>query len=270
MRIAMRNMTCFAVAAMLVCMARPVRAQDDALEQKLKDQFILTTTTADRSDIVTAGTVVVLQKSGLQMCSVAARAPLPNTYKNGKISVGFGDRMVWGMVAARPGTNIAEIPQRTFVAGEKFWITGFSPQKDEIFLHFYSDPYDNVRYYAQLKIPYAKGARPSADDVMKMIAEAVTVDTSAQSAPSQTPPVLAPTPPPAQATEPPLAPIAPPPPPTDAPPAAPPTIAIGQTKDQVMAILGQPKRVAKGATKEIDYYPDMKVIFVNGKVTDIQ
>lgn len=264
--IAMRKMAGLATVAILACMAQLVHAQDNALEQMLKSHFTLTTTTADRSDIVTPGTVVILQKSGLQMCDVAAKAPLPDTYKNGKISVSFGDRMVWGMVAAPSGTSITDIPQRTFVAGEKFWITGFSPEKDGIFLHFYSDPYDNVRYYAQLRIPYPKGAHPSADDVMKMIADVVTVDTSAPS----TPPQPVPSPVPAQASEPALAPIAPPPPPADAPPPAPPTVAIGQTKDQVVAILGQPQRIAKGATKEIDYYPDMKVIFVNGKVTDIQ
>jgi outer membrane protein assembly factor BamE (lipoprotein component of BamABCDE complex) len=63
-----------------------------------------------------------------------------------------------------------------------------------------------------------------------------------------------------------MAPIPPPPP----PPAAPKTIALGQTKDQVAAILGQPDKIANLGSKEIDYYSDMKVIFANGKVTDIQ
>jgi hypothetical protein len=38
----------------------------------------------------------------------------------------------------------------------------------------------------------------------------------------------------------------------------------------VVAILGQPTKVANLGKKEIDYYPDMKVIFLNGKVSDIQ
>ena len=42
------------------------------------------------------------------------------------------------------------------------------------------------------------------------------------------------------------------------------------TKDQVTTIFGQPKRIANLGTKEIDYYPDMKVTFVKGKVTDVQ
>jgi len=61
--------------------------------------------------------------------------------------------------------------------------------------------------------------------------------------------------------------IAPPPPPADA---APPTIAVGQTRDQVKAAFGQPLRVAKIGTKEIYYYKDMKVTFTNGKVSNVQ
>ena len=66
------------------------------------------------------------------------------------------------------------------------------------------------------------------------------------------------------------APIAPPPPPPDAAPVAPKTIEKGQTRDVVVAILGQPTKVIKLGTKEIDVYPDMKVTFVNNKVSDVQ
>ena len=61
--------------------------------------------------------------------------------------------------------------------------------------------------------------------------------------------------------------IAPPPPPADTPP---PTVSLGQTKDQVTAILGQPGKAAKLGAKEIYYYKDMKVIFLNGKVSNIE
>jgi hypothetical protein len=64
----------------------------------------------------------------------------------------------------------------------------------------------------------------------------------------------------------PMAAIPPPPPPTDA---APPTISIGQTKDQVTAAFGQPQRAAKLGAKEIYYYKDMKVTFTNGKVSNV-
>jgi len=57
-----------------------------------------------------------------------------------------------------------------------------------------------------------------------------------------------------------------PPPPT----AAPATIAIVQTIDQVVRVLGQPeKRVDLGA-KQISVYKDLKITFRDGKVSDVQ
>jgi hypothetical protein len=53
--------------------------------------------------------------------------------------------------------------------------------------------------------------------------------------------------------------------------AAPPTeLSVGQTPEQVTAALGQPKQIVKLGAKQIYVYPDMKVTFVNGKVSDIQ
>ncbi|AEU34584.1 hypothetical protein [Granulicella mallensis] len=72
-----------------------------------------------------------------------------------------------------------------------------------------------------------------------------------------------------QASAPP-APLAPPPPPADAPAGPPPTISLGQTRAQVQASFGTPTRVVKLGTKEIEFFKDMKVTFVNDKVTDVQ
>jgi hypothetical protein len=52
--------------------------------------------------------------------------------------------------------------------------------------------------------------------------------------------------------------------------AAPAELSVGQTPEQVTAALGQPKQIVKLGTKQIYVYPDMKVTFVNGKVSDIQ
>jgi hypothetical protein len=50
----------------------------------------------------------------------------------------------------------------------------------------------------------------------------------------------------------------------------PPTIALGQTADQVTAAMGQPTRIVDLGAKKIYAYPDMKVTFMNGKVSDVQ
>jgi hypothetical protein len=61
-----------------------------------------------------------------------------------------------------------------------------------------------------------------------------------------------------------------PPPQSAAAPGAPPTIQLGQTIDQVQAALGIPLRVANLGPKIIYYYNGMKVIFMDGKVSDVQ
>jgi hypothetical protein len=54
------------------------------------------------------------------------------------------------------------------------------------------------------------------------------------------------------------------------PTAAPATVALGQTPDQVTAALGAPTRIANLGTKVIYYYNGMKVTFNNGKVSNVQ
>ena len=51
---------------------------------------------------------------------------------------------------------------------------------------------------------------------------------------------------------------------------APPTVTFGQTIDQVESIMGKPASIARTPTKTIYVYSGLKVIFENGKVSDIQ
>jgi hypothetical protein len=258
--------------AVAVTLPLPVKAQTNDLQQKLESQYALTKSTADRTDIVTAGSVLVLQKDNLLMYSATTNSPPINTYKDGKISQG-----IFGLAACKwcrkfPGSsNSSGIDSRTFVAGEKFWVTKIEVHNDNVEFEFFSDPISDVRYYGVLKFPFPKNSQPNEDQLMKTIAEVIQVQPAdnaggdgGQQAPQQQ------APPPQQAPQQAMAPIAPPPPPTDAPPAAPKTISLGQTVDQVTAVLGPPKRVAKLPTKEIYYYPDMKVVFVGGKVKDVE
>jgi hypothetical protein len=152
-------------------------------------------------------------------------------------------------------------------------------------MDFFTDAISDVRYKGSLTIPFPNGV-PSPDDALKLVQEAVTVAPSeeakgdAKQAPSQGGQQQAPAgaaaqpAAPANASEaapPPIEP--PPPPPADESAAAassPPTVALGQTPDEVVAALGQPLRKAKLGTKEIYFYKDLKVSFVNGKVKDIQ
>src|SRR5713101_5853089 len=48
------------------------------------------------------------------------------------------------------------------------------------------------------------------------------------------------------------------------------TISLGQTIGQVTAILGKPSQFADLGSKKIYKYKDMKITFLNGKVSDVQ
>jgi hypothetical protein len=246
-----------AVAMIATGMLAAQAGDPGAIQQKLNAQFKVTTTTADRTDIVTAGDVVQLHKPGVVMFSADSPVPPTNVYKDGRMGQGFGT----AMIMSNPQTQ-----QRRFVPEEKCWVTRIMVQKDSVSFDLYSDPYNDIHYYGTLKIPYPdKKAVPPVDSLLKTVAEVLTVvpseDQGGQPASAPAPaPVAAPAPAPLQA-------IAPPPPPADAPP---PTIALGQTKDQVTAGFGQPTRVAKLGVKEIYYYKDMKVTFTNGKVTNVE
>jgi hypothetical protein len=248
------------IAVALVAVAPGLYAQDqEAIQKKLSSQFALTTMTADKSDVAKTGSVLVLHKDGLMFCGTNAVAPPTSTYKNGAVSFGTGAQMAWGMSLGLANQQAIAIAQRKFVNGEKFWVTAYEVHADGVILLFYSDPFGDTRYYGKLKFPFQKGKFPAADDMMKTIAEVITVDTPQEGAASDAPA-------PGGAAEPAAAPAAA----ENVPQAAPKTIALGQTKDEVVGIFGQPQKIANLGAKEIYYYPDMKVTFVNGKVSNVE
>jgi hypothetical protein len=228
--------------------------QKAEIQKRLSSQFVLTQPMKDKSDIATAGAVLVLHKNNLLMYATSNPIPPQSAYKKGKITrnaFGRGFLSDLGNSMATPGASAA-IVQRTFVNGEKLWVTNVDVKDDGVVLRLLSDPVDGIRYFGELKIPFPKGQPQSASDVMNIIAEVLTVESSDSSVAGD------------KASKPP-GPLAIP------PPASPQgTIALGQTKEQVVAIFGQPQKVATVGAKEIDYYPDMKVTFVNGKVTDVE
>ncbi|MGA2886892.1 MAG: hypothetical protein ABSE51_02500 [Terracidiphilus sp.] len=379
------------VTVLTLSLASPAQGIATSVQQKLSSQFKLTTIKPDRSDIVSAGDMVVIHKPGLVMYGVSSPMPPSNTYKNGKISQGWGKDMAITM-AAPTGWKASNFPHRSFMPDEKCWVTAIQVQQDAVLMQLYSDPYNNIRYYASLKIPFPnKNGVQSVDSTVQSVAEVLSVasnitqdgqtipiagqyllpggshilllpdgsftkfvgawqghgqyavdgsdlkltftstglsenfklqagnllnvDTNQVWARSADAPVAAPAPlPPATAAAPPppvapaaLSPappapmpaapaapspaattapmppaapapspatapapspvIAPPPPPADA---APPTITVGWTKVQVTTAIGQPVKAAKIGAKDIFYYKDMKVTFINGKVTDVE
>ena len=265
-----------------------------AIEKKLVADYALTQPTADQTDIVTAGAILVLKKGNVVMGPATQTTIYQSTYKDGKVSPNFAGKLNNGLTrfSRLPGASAPQSPAtRTFVPGEKMWVTKIECKDDGVVFDLFTDAYADVRYRAALKFAFDKhGSMPSADQISTTVAEVFKVQPAEETtggdqkeqaqqaapaargqrppAPAAAPPVAAPPPP---TPEPALAPIAPPPPPVDEPQAPPKELKIGQTKDQVVANFGQPEKVVKLGTKEIYYYKDLgKVTFVNGKVTDVQ
>ena len=280
---------CNAILGLLVCVSSTALAEDQgtkaSIEKKLTSEYALTKTTDDKSDIVTAGAVLVLQKDKLYMAPTDATGnPCQNNYKDGKLSqsgackVNETFRKIPGFGHVIPGQDKA-IVTRAFVTGEKFWLTKIDVHdagKDKgIYLEFFTDAINDVRYKGTLMIQVK--ALPSPEDALKLVAEVITVAPSEEAkddkekpakqggqqgaaAPAAAPPAAEPAPPPVEA----------PPPVIEAPPPPPAEVSLGQTPDEVVAALGQPTKKAKVGTKEIYFYKDLKVTFLNGKVKDIQ
>lgn len=294
----MRRNRFVACLAILFAAACWLAAADDAnskeaIQKSLQSQYALTKATADKKDIVTAGAVLVLQKDNLTMGESTASPEFTASYQDGKIktgTVGAASKLnqkVPGFLRNRiPGASSApSTGQRTFVTGEKMWVTKIEVRDDSILFDLFTDAYSDVRYSVALTFKYPKGIQLTADQVAKLVGDVFKVQpaedekagdkkqeggaqpnqpASAQpAAPAPAPAGAAPQP----AAAAPLAPIEPPPPPPDQPP---PTISIGQTIDQVTAALGQPQRKAVIGKKVIYFYKDLKVTFVDSKVSDVQ
>jgi hypothetical protein len=241
------------------------------LNQAIIAKFPVTKATADRTDIVTAGSVMDLKQDGLMMFAIDTSSKAQLVYKDGKIQPTTMTKMATACLMGH-GAGCGVV-HRAFVAGEKVWLIDVQTVSDGVQLTFLSDAINDVRYMAVLKIPFPKGSSLSADEAIKQISQVINPEPGSDAQPAAAGPAPEAAPPAAAAAAPPPPPMAdipPPPPPTDAPAAPPKTISLGQTKDQVATIFGQPTKIVKLGTKEIDYYPDMKVTFTSGKVTDVQ
>jgi hypothetical protein len=279
-----------AAVAVLLLISGPASAQapaSDAIQKKLQAEYALTKTTDDKTDIVTAGSVLVLHREKLVMVpATSGTNPCMNTYKDGKLTqtktcgVNKTMRKIGAFGGMIPGAGSApSVTTRNFVSGEKFWVTKIEVRNDGVVFSFFTDAINDTRYIGALTIPFG-AVMPSPEEALKAAQEIITVAPAEDAKGSgdnqqgaQQPAPAAPAQPAAPAPAAAPAAVEAPPPPLDAPPpppADPVEVKVGQTPEQVVAALGQPLKKAKTPTKEIYFYKDLKVTFVNGKVKDVE
>jgi hypothetical protein len=235
-----------------------------SLKDQLEAQYKTSTVLTD-GNVQNPGTVLVIQQNGVLGVSLADAAIPPATCKEGILhKPGAGIKFMSGVAAGMgPNSKGGGQDTRPFPVGDKVYILKLdvNVKKDRIAFVVAecascngTDP--STAYKAAVSFDFAKGSLANMDvpEVEDAIAKVFTFDTSATAAqPGQ----------PEPQKEPAVAQSAP-------PPAAPPSIQLGQTIDQVVAAIGQPEKIADLGTKKIYTYKDLKVIFVNGVVSDVQ
>jgi hypothetical protein len=250
------------------------KTRNNAFEQQIRSQYVLAQA-SHFNRVNSPGTVVVIQQGGLSAAPPAsltgAMAWYVNTFKDGK-------RQNHGL---REFSWQSQGTLRTIEAGERFYVSKLDVKESAITFYLVScEQIEGSHFYAGVSFQFAKGYQTSLAlaDVQQAIGQVFTSEVSAPDDQKQNVQRGQPGPPtpgqpdvgqPAEAPAS-FAPIAPPaPPPQDAPTTAV-EIAIGQTPDQVKAALGQPDRIVKAGAKEIYSYKNLKVTFVDGKVSDVE
>ena len=229
--------------AVIVCLLASAAAADGkdpganvALQADLRTAFPWTNADGRTGEIIAPGIILVVRKEGITTNPADAPFHAQNNYKDGMVK--------------RSALNLFAQDQNTagrLVAGDRVFVTKTEVKETNVVLNLLSvDTFHGIRVKASVAFQFPKGmlAKASFDQVAPMIDELLTADS----------------PPP------------PPPPPASQPLARqqPAPIEIGAAVDQVIAAMGEPPVVADLNRKLIFFYPDLKIVFLDGKVTDVK
>jgi hypothetical protein len=281
------------VAALIVVGITPclLVAQDlpaVSLEDQLKAQYTLVKMGSDSGGdaIVAEGTVLVIKKGGILSVPYGDR-PVATKYQDGMVR-----SLSASTIGARgsPTGKVGKQTPRLFQVGERVYPSkiAVSLPKDQVTIGIIAcDSCNNVSpatfYKADVVFQFAKGAlaTTSLSQVEDSIAELLNIDDSPSdqgvgqggnvngadngnasanataTATANDQQAANPGGGVGQAQQ-------------QAPPPEPQQIEKGQTPDQVRAVLGQPDKIVNFGSKQIFIYKDLKVTFLNGKVSDVQ
>jgi hypothetical protein len=225
-------------------------SQPPSLEEQLKTQYTLVKVATD-GRVLEPGTVLAIQKAGILAVVPSSLIMCGNKYQDSNLKPAGGF-----CKAAVANTS------RELTVGEKVyaWKLKVEIPKEKLTLQVIEcDSCNGVSqpslYKAQVEFQFAKGylEKASVPEVEDIIGQVLTVDEGGdqqmQRAQDQQPAQEQPNEPP------------------QAPPCA---VDVGQSPDQVVHCLGQPEKIITVGPKQIYVYKDLKVTFLNGKVSDVQ
>jgi hypothetical protein len=205
-----------------------------ALEEGLKTKYELTKTGIDRVRITQPGTVLVIQKEGISGDLSTDMSFLNNKVHDGQVAQagGFGAMMQ------------GKKTSRDLKVGDKVYLFKIEAKDDQVrYFVLTCDTYDvnvhgstrQTRYKALLSFELGKNFldTANADSVKKLVDAVIAPEAELKAASTK-------------------------------------SVELGQTPEQVEAVLGRPEKIVNLGAKKIYVYKDMKIVFVDDKVSDVQ
>jgi hypothetical protein len=254
---------------------KPASGVVEALQRK----YTVTQMTPDNQQVTKDGTTMVMKCAGVYTLPSTAMMEPDNTVQNGSLK---GASMIAKMTYVKFGTHVLQ-------SGEKVYITKIENKNgsgDELRLTILSvDPLDlsdgsgQQRFKGVISFKFKKGYLDETppEEIEAAVEAILSPDTGGDDAqgggnggqgdgnggPAQGPPPRPPAPAPRPVA-------AAPPPPPPAPAGPPPTVSIGESSTQVLQALGMPLQMVDLGKKKTYIYKNMKVIFIDDKVSDVQ
>ena len=241
--------------------AGPQEAAPPSLEEQLEAQYSLAKVHKDGT--IEPGTVLVIRKAGIFGVPPSSVVVPPATYSDGTLHPPSGSARMGRSIldnVSKPVTAPSKKEGRPLPVGEKVYPTDVEVnlKNDRVeFRIIECDPCNanmaSASFKSEVFFQFGKGslAKPNVPEIEDIIAQVFSPDTGVADAP-QAPQPQAPSAPEAPAQSEPV------------------SIQLGQTINQVVAALGQPQKKVNLGSKQIYVYKDLKVTFVNGKVSDVQ
>jgi hypothetical protein len=205
-------------------------AANTALQSSLRSAYPWTNADGRTGEIIEPGIILVVRKEGITTNPADAPFHAQNNYKDGLVK--------------RSALNLFAQDQNTagrLVTGDRVFVTKTEVKETSVVLNLLSvETIHGIRVKASVAFQFPKGvlANASFDQVAPLIDELLVDDR--------------------------------PPPPAQQPTQQPATIEIGAAIDQVISAMGEPPMVADINRKLIFFYPEIKVIFLDGKVIDVK
>ncbi|MGB6497933.1 MAG: hypothetical protein WBF09_13135 [Candidatus Acidiferrum sp.] len=270
-----------ALALAVAFPAYQAAAQDaSSLEGQLTAKYKLVKLGSDSTGVavIEAGTILDIKKGGIMSYPTNNPRPFASVYKDGTVHPPSSMKIPgWMPHASQVPGQVSDT--KFLTVGEKVYATRIEVQEKDSKVAVFiieCDSCNNVQdpsfRRAQVVFQFPKGYLSNADagQISDLIEQVLSVDTGGdssqqqgqdtqqgqqqgqqqgngqqQAAPADQQPAAAPAGPP-------------------------PTIQLGQTTDEVIAIMGQPDKIVDLKTKQIYVYKDLKVTFVKGKVSDVE